>query len=227
MVKQYKNQKGFTLIEVMVAIAIFAIVMATVVAAFQSQLTAHITQQQMADMQQNARGAMSIIKQDLRMAGWPPKGAAGAGITINASNSITLSMDIHDGIDNDSDTEVDEEDEKWTPNGSTAQANEVVTYAMVGNELQRNGSPLGLNVDAVDFVFLDQAGNVTVDPDEIFSAQITMVARAGGNVPVMSYKHTDTNSYFNQQGTQILAAQNDTFRRICLTSEVRCRNSGM
>ena len=38
---------------------------------------------------------------------------------------------------------------------------------------------------------------------------------------------TDSTSYTNQQGTEILAAQNDEFRRMRLTSEIKVRNMGL
>jgi type IV pilus assembly protein PilW len=63
------SQKGFSLIELLVAMAIASILMAGIYTFYQNQLKTHITQQQMVDMQQDARAAMYMMTRDIRMAG--------------------------------------------------------------------------------------------------------------------------------------------------------------
>ncbi len=65
------------------------------------------------------------------------------------------------------------------------------------------------------------------DIRDIRSVQITIVGRSGAQVPVLFNSGTDNTGYTNQQGTEILAAQNDEFHRIRLTSEVKVRNMGL
>jgi len=62
-------QKGLTLIELMVALAICFIVIGAVYRAFTSQQRTYTIQDQVAEAQQNARVAMNILMRDLRMAG--------------------------------------------------------------------------------------------------------------------------------------------------------------
>ena len=75
------NKKGFTLIELMVAMAISTLVMAAIYSTYRSQLRSHVTQQAMVEMQQNARAAMFIMEREIKMAGFDPDDSAGAGIT--------------------------------------------------------------------------------------------------------------------------------------------------
>jgi hypothetical protein len=56
------------------------------------------------------------------------------------------------------------------------------------------------------------------------SVEITVVARAGSGSPGVVGKFLDTRSYTNQQGTEILAPQNDGFRRLLLTTTVNLVN---
>ena len=63
------NQRGLTLIELIVALAISFIVIAAVYQAFTSQQRTYTIQDQVAEAQQNARAAMNILMRDLRMAG--------------------------------------------------------------------------------------------------------------------------------------------------------------
>jgi type IV pilus assembly protein PilW len=64
-----KNQ-GFTIIELMIAMAIVSLVMAAIVSAFIFQQESYNTQEQVAVMQQNGRAAMSALSRDVRIAGF-------------------------------------------------------------------------------------------------------------------------------------------------------------
>ena len=159
------NQKGFTLIELMISIAIFGVVIAGVIGAFQNQLVSHNTQQRILHMQQNARAAMYYMTRELKLAGLDPTGeipAPGAGILIAARNQIQFAMDftgggcvngVGDGIDDDDDgiadegcngfdengnALIDEPDEAEWFNRSTADANENITYTL-SNDADADG----------------------------------------------------------------------------------------
>jgi type IV pilus assembly protein PilW len=71
-----KNNQGFTLIEMMISVAIFGIVMAGIYQTYDSQQKTYIVQEQVIDMQQNHRTAIYFLGQDLRMAGYDPSGKA-------------------------------------------------------------------------------------------------------------------------------------------------------
>jgi prepilin-type N-terminal cleavage/methylation domain-containing protein len=64
-----KRQSGFTIIELMVALVISAIVTAAVYAIFITQQKTYAIQSGVTDMQQNARAALMLMVRDLRMAG--------------------------------------------------------------------------------------------------------------------------------------------------------------
>jgi len=93
------NNKGFTLIELLIAMAVSSIVMALIISAFGSQQKAHVTQQQVVDMQQNIRAAMYLMESEIRMAGCDPTGNAGSGIQTAGPNSIGFTMDIDGNAD--------------------------------------------------------------------------------------------------------------------------------
>ncbi|MGE5256956.1 MAG: PilW family protein [Hyphomicrobiales bacterium] len=66
------NKGGFTLVELMVAMAIATIVLASIYAAFNAQMRRYTTEQQVVEMQQNIRAAMYLLKRDIRVAGYSP-----------------------------------------------------------------------------------------------------------------------------------------------------------
>jgi type IV pilus assembly protein PilW len=83
--QKLNENNGFSLIELMVAMAIAGMVLTGIYGAYQDQLRTSITQDRIVDMNQNLRTAMYIIERDLRMGGANPTGSAPAGITTATS----------------------------------------------------------------------------------------------------------------------------------------------
>jgi type IV pilus assembly protein PilW len=82
---------GHTLVELMIAMAIAAILVTAILQVYQVRQKSHSKQQLAVEMQQNLRAAVSLIKREIRMAGYDP-----------AAN---------DGEDSDGDEDIDDEEE--------------------------------------------------------------------------------------------------------------------
>lgn len=220
------NHKGFTLIELMIAMAISLIVMAGIYSAYRSQQRSHDIQIQVAAMQQNLRAAMFYMEREIRMAGCDPTaGAAPAASILSAqANSIEFRSDVRgDAVGSE-------------PDGDTNDDGEHIEYRIYDalgdgtNDLGRddkNGTGLDAiaqNIEALDFVYLDRNGNVTAVLANIRAVEITLVARAAR--PDMG-RYINDNVYTNKQGTVVLPAQNDNYRRKSLTVHIDCRNLGI
>lgn len=96
--QQKFNQKGITLIELMVALIISGITIAGIYNLFTMQSRAYTVQDQVVEVQQGIRSAMEILLRDLRMAGFDDD--ATPAITILnpvayplSDNSITVSYE--------------------------------------------------------------------------------------------------------------------------------------
>ena len=208
------NDRGFTILETLVAVSISGILMAGIYSTYYSQQKSSIVQGQVAAMQQNLRAAMSLMTTDIRMTGYDPLGSAGAGIQNDGTDSIRVTMDT-------------------TGDGAADDANEDVTYSLYDadgdgdNDLGRNtGSgnvPAAANIDALNFVYLDAQGAVTATVSEMRSVQISILARTERADPGF----TNNETYTNQQGTPIYTASGDHYRRRMLTAQVKCRNLGL
>lgn len=249
---QMTRQAGFTLIELMIAMAIFSLVITGVIGAFWQQLRSHNTQQQVLAMQQNARAAMHYITTEMRMAGYDPLGISNAGLLPDNAvrTTTTFSMDITggegDGRDNDGDGAFDEADEAVFGDGDTLAANEEITYALNNGQIIRTdqaGNPqiLADNIDVLDFVFHGinpanpaqtnfrfGAAGAALTPENIRSVNVTIIARIN-TVPVVSYKTEDNTEYRNIDGDMLLNKQiaPDNFRRIMLQKTILLRNMGL
>jgi len=218
---KWVNEQGFTLMELLVVTVVAGVVMAAIYTTYYSQQKSYVAQEQVAGMQQNLRAAMLFMEREIRMAGCDPTGNANAGIITADSNSIRFTLDIR-GTSEGSD-----------PDGDTDDTNEDIAYSLDDNDgdgdndLERNDNLIAENIDALDFVYLDEAGIPIATPvahlSTIRSVQITIVARTGRGDP----GYVNNTTYRNQQDTVILAAQNDNARRRRLTTNIRCRNLGL
>jgi prepilin-type N-terminal cleavage/methylation domain-containing protein len=74
------QKKGVTLIELLVALTILGIVIGAVYRLFIAQTKAYTVQDQVAEVQQNVRGAMEILLRDLRMTGFDDDSTPGVTI---------------------------------------------------------------------------------------------------------------------------------------------------
>ena len=82
---------GHTLVELLIAMALAAILITAIYQIHAVRLKSHAKQQLAVEMQQNIRAAISLMKREIRMAGYDP-----------ASN---------DGLDNDGNTAIDNDEE--------------------------------------------------------------------------------------------------------------------
>ena len=220
------SNRGFTLVEVLVAMVIALIALGAIYSTFLSQHRSYQIQEETAEMQQNLRAAMLYMEREIRMAGCDPMGTADARIIRAERTLFRFTEDVRgNGFGSD-------------PDGDTDDPNEDITYSLKGRCLVKNtgggNQTVAQNIDAVDFVYLDGSSPPNVlNPDgsdvpavkiyQIRSVEITIVARTSD--PVLPSKNHRT--YLNQRGTKILLPQNDNVSRRCLTTWIKCRNLGI
>ena len=171
-----RNEQGFTLTELMVAVLIAAVVMTGMFMLYRNQQRSYVLQDQVAAMQQNLRSALYFMAREIRMAGCDPSGMAGAGIQIWTANQIGFSMDIRG------------KDEDDPPDRDTSDPNERVLYLLAdgdgdgsADDLVRNtgggNQMVAENIDLLNFAYLDNQGNGAVLASQIRSVQITIRAK--------------------------------------------------
>lgn len=88
-----RNQEGFTLAEVLVALALAALVSSIAFATLSAQNKAYLAQTEQVTMQQNLRAGFNLMVSEIRQAGYDPKGTSGAGMISAQSDRIQFSMD--------------------------------------------------------------------------------------------------------------------------------------
>jgi type IV pilus assembly protein PilW len=181
---------------------------------YNSQQTTYNSLMQSVEMQQNLRAGMLMLVNEIRMAGYDPTGDTNAGIVNLESDTITITMDLNG-------------------DGTLDDSGENITYLLytasdgkkkLGRKNPTRSQAVAENFDALDFVYLDSGGNVTSSTSAVRSVQISIVAKTD-RAAVSKFSNNTT--YYNLKGEPIFTAGGDTFRRIRLATQIKCRNLGL
>jgi len=155
--KMGKNS-GFSLVELLLAIFISAVMAAAIFNFFAVQNKSYSVQDQVTEIQQNIRAAIDLMVKEVRMAGYDPTENAGAGIVTADSDRIVFTMDLN-------------------ANANCDDYNEYITYASYVSadgikKLGRKGkktehhAPVAENVEALGFAYaFDSDGDGLLDTD--------------------------------------------------------------
>lgn len=236
---------GFSLVELMVAIAIFGVISGAIYATYQYQQDLYLAQEKVADMQQNLRAGMYFMARDMRLAGYDPSEKAEA---LTNANNIAKAAEIRFAFDDDDD--------------GVIQNNEYIRYALTSdgangiNDATRDGlansfpcnlgketgitpnnsglQPVAENVQALEFFYHLADGTTSTAPgsfSDIRSIDVSLLVRTGNKIK--GYKDTETYypasnpNHATGTGTKVWGPFNDNYRRKLLIAQIKCRNLGL
>lgn len=220
------TQRGFSLVELLTALAISSVVVASMYGAFVQQQRVSTQQEQTTEARQNARLSMDAMLEEIREAGFDPGGFAGAGIKeadathirftrdLNCNGSLASSTPKRNVTDNTS------EDIAYVLN---------ITAQVLGrrgyrdDQLSGGTQPVASNIIGLNFCYIlstNLSGPCTSNPGlsdlpNIRAVQIALTARA--TAPDAQYTDPDPNN----------SAQYRHYRKATLTSLVHLRNLGI
>jgi type IV pilus assembly protein PilW len=169
------QERGFTLVEILVAMSVMTIVTGAIYGVFFSSNRSYRTQERVVDAQQKVRMGIDFMMRDIRMAGYDPKGNAtdaveggGAGIKSATATQIRFASDM------DMDGTIEEANRERVTYTYDADTNEVlqILYEGTGSESEQT---LMDDVSALSFGYLDKDGTVAVPVDAANLANIRTV----------------------------------------------------
>ena len=136
-----ERQAGFSLVDILVGLAIASVLMVAVVSLFTTMGKSYTTQNVAADVQEVTRAGVELMSQDIRMAGVNPGLASGVGIVAASSTNIQFTSDLN-------------------LNGTIDDTYERITYYLDGDQLMQqlfagNPMPLVENVTNLNFDYRD------------------------------------------------------------------------
>jgi len=175
-----KKQNGVTLIELLIALAISAVLIAGIYRMFIHQQKSYATQEQVADMQQNVRVAINRMLREIRMAGYGGKNDNIAGVNdiitkfgdVNAyTNVITPENDvIQDGITHDRITVVAAYEQIGTLKADANAGDNTITVEYL------NSSPFTTKNSRKKYLCIDGRNNYEIDIDNVSGKQVPLKA---------------------------------------------------
>ncbi|MGD8345502.1 MAG: hypothetical protein PVI38_00530 [Desulfobacterales bacterium] len=191
-----QGQKGFTLVDILVGLAMASVLLAAVVSLFTSMGRSYTIQNVAADVQQVTRAGVEVMIQEIRMAGFNPSGSTPAGIVDNF-DSVNGFHQRHNGnitgtdaqnfaftMDADMDGRIDhcvDDGPAECPAADDNIENELVAYRFNNGALEKYRSASARwenlteeNVSDLSFTYYDGAGAVTTAVDSIRSVEISM-----------------------------------------------------
>lgn len=205
--------RGFTILELVVALTLTGIASTAIYKSFSAQTNVYTVQGQIVDMQQNVRAGTDLMLRELRMAGCDPllKGTAGF-VTANAT-TVRFRSDLN-------------------KDGDLTDTNEDVTYGLVTVDgiqcLGRQGLadaslvPVAEYIDNIEFYYTLADGTKSLTPADltkIRSVQVTLLARS-------ATKEHQTTQYTFSTPSGANWSTNDGYKRRISTFTVKCRNMG-
>lgn len=157
---------GFTLIELLVSMSIGMVILAAVTTTFMSQTRIYNAQEQVNEMQQNARGALDLITREVKMAGYNPNGASFNGVTYSTTQLMVQADLDSSGLIS-----------------TTSTANEQITYAY-DSPNKRITRAVGVgaaqtladHISDFTFSYLDGTGTATTVSANIRQVSINITA---------------------------------------------------
>ncbi len=164
------DKKGFSLIEIMVAIAIMSILSVAMMKTYTGFTRVYTTQEVVAGVQQDLRGALNIMTQDIRMAGFDPTDSDNFGVEVATATNIRITSDTDmDGVVDESNFER----VTYNLNAGTNQLQQIL-YETTGSE---STQPVVDNVTNVAFTYLDANNAVTATLANIRTVTISMTVQ--------------------------------------------------
>ena len=243
---KFKNESGFTIVELMISLFIGMVVIVAVYSAYIIQQRSYVTQDQVVEMQQNIRAGLDIMTREIRMAGYDPQESGTAGIEEAYADAIYFTADYNE--DGNVSLGGDDTGEHIAFDLYTNSGVSVLGITRSSSSITMTESPAGSghfeaaghqaiaeNIERIEFFYTLNDGTQTTSPtaaqlNQISSVQISVLAVAGQR----DAKYTNNNVYtpasgtaWDLNGTAAGNAPGDNFRRRLLIMTVQFRNMGL
>jgi type IV pilus assembly protein PilW len=170
--------KGFSLIELMVVLAVFTFILGGLFSVINKGQIRYAFEQDLTESQQSARNAIDMMEREVRLAGFPKTSYYDGALGYDAnSNTIAKGFTTSNATDMIFEGDINED-------GIV----EVVEYSLSGSTLQRSAvakpgggvaatpsfKTLSENVRSLSFTYYDSAGSTTTVPANVRRVQVDL-----------------------------------------------------
>lgn len=244
-IKKLKCGKGFTLVEMLVALAITGFMMSAVYGVYMSSLNMSVSEEHRVDIQQNQRFAIDLLMSQLRHAGYDKKESLIPTIVAAGSDYIYFTADFNDDgvldgpgehivfcvynktlgfMNGDGTTDSDGD---GIPDIGDID-NDSDGFADIGHNHGIVHQPV-IAVEEIEFFYTLSSGAPTTfpaTPDNVRSVLVSLLVRA--EKQDRKYKHTAAMAYTAPRpGATEWKGYTDGRRRRFMSANVNFRNMGL
>jgi type IV pilus assembly protein PilW len=197
-----RGEGGFSLVELMIAMAVGLVVLGAVYSVFIVQNKTFSVQEDVVEMQQSVRAGMDIMAREISLAGYDPTrvnsdsnaGNNFAGVEVNAGQ-LQIRADLNGtGIIH-----------------TDSEENIIYTYNSADKRITRNAGsgnqPLLENVDSFTFQYLDGSGTVTANSAQVRRIRLTITGRTAKPDP----KYPANGGYRTYTLTEVVSPRNRAY----------------
>ena len=190
---------GFSLIELLVAMAVSLVILGAMYSVFIGQNRTFSNQESIVDVQQSVRAGMDMIVREVGMAGYDPVRVNVDSSTANNFNGVTVNaLQLQIKADLNGNGVIDTSNEETIVYAFDA-ANKRITRT-IGSDTQ----PFVENVESFTFAYLDGDGNVTTTLANVRRIRITITGRTAKPDP----NYSDNSGYRTYTLTSVVAPRN-------------------
>lgn len=213
---QVNGNSGFSIIELMISLALTSIASIVIFTSYSAQNRSYQVQEQITGIQQDLRAAIHLMLKEIRMAGYDPFGSAGAKILQADDTSIQFNFDLN-------------------MDGNCYDFDENIGYSLISDggiqglyrilspdDPNKMEAPLVENVENVEFYYTLNDGVKTTtpaDPNTIRQVHITLLVKTD-----IENKNRIHNTQYVTDSGAVWGPYNDGYVRRLLSASARCRN---
>ena len=172
------GSEGFTLMELVIVLAISSILMAAVMSTMATLQRSFTTQDVAADTQQDVRMAMVLMTRDIKQAGLDPLTSSGSGFERADSSYIRVTSDRIPTGGIEANGTIDDTNFERVSYFRDPGSNELRIRLYEGSVVSETTQTLADNITNLQFTYFDADGVVTADMPDIRSVGILLTASA-------------------------------------------------
>jgi type IV pilus assembly protein PilW len=179
------DNRGFTLMELVVAMGIGMVILGSIAGTFMTQTKFYNAQEQVNEMQQNARAAMDLMTREVKLAGYKPRGTESFTGVSYSTTELRIRANLNGYLDD--------------LNGGNATINDssdehvVYTFDSANKQIKRAYGVIGAtpeviasNIESFTFGYLNSSGAATTTEANIRQVSLNITARTSKPDPNLS-----------------------------------------
>jgi len=175
-VSKKTDSRGFTLMELVVAMGISMVILGAIAGTFMTQTRFYNAQEQVNEMQQNARAAMDLMTREIKFAGDKPRGTESFTGVSYSTTELRIRANLNGYLS-------DAQGGNATINDSSDE-HVVYTFDSANKQIKRAYGAVGAtpeviasNIESFTFGYLDSSGAATTTPANIRQVSLDITAR--------------------------------------------------